>query len=190
MAKGKLAVQGPEPENKAALNAVDAAAKVAYDAIRSLVAITLQARDVTAENGNKPADLIGLYRRIYNADEMLTDVMKVVGGIKDSIKNHALPEVYERDGISTLTTAERDRVNMSTRVLASILAEDRQEVFRWLRETGNGSIIQETVNAGTLSSWVKNELEAARPIHPKVKYEITEVASLTRGEKPAIKKVG
>ena len=41
---------------------------------------------------------------------------------------------------------------------------DKQKGLEWLRTSGNAGLIQETVNAGTLSSFAKGETLAGHPL--------------------------
>jgi hypothetical protein len=168
-----------------AMSRIETGQDYCVKSIQALIKIIRITMDEAESKGNRAPDLIALYRRVYNADEVLSEVMKTLGALKDIFKYKLLPEAYEREGISTLTTSERDRVNVVAGIRASILAEDRSEVYRWLRDNGHGSIIQETVNSGTLVSFVKAELEQNRGVHEKIKVEPVGAASLTRGTKPA-----
>jgi hypothetical protein len=57
-------------------------------------------------------------------------------------------------GVKTITVEGVGRVSLSNRWSASML--DKTAGMEWLRETGNGSLIQETVNAQTLAAFAKD----------------------------------
>lgn len=150
-----------------------------------LVKLCQGALDEAIEKGGRAADLIGLYRRVYDAEEQLRKALTSLTAFKDLLKYKTLPEAYDREGISTLTTAERDRVTITQSVRASILAENRDKAYEWFRANGHGSLIIETVNSSTLTAFVKAELEQNHDLPEVIKVEPVETASLTRGNRPA-----
>ncbi len=94
----------------------------------------------------------------------------------------SLPERLEHDKIKTFSTDDW-RISRSTRVLASIPGEKRDEAYNWLRENDHGSLIKETVNASSLSALAKEIMEGGHElpedlfnVHPKVSVSFTKVA--------------
>ena len=64
---------------------------------------------------------------------------------------------------------------LSTRLYASPLAGQKEELFRALRENGFGELITETVNAQTLSSFVKEQAKENGEVVPEWIAEVTNV---------------
>lgn len=157
----------------------------ALERARSLV-------DKAADNGNKPAELIAAYRRIRDfmegADDPrvpdgITELMKNFTVIVEKFKWGLLPEAFERDNIGNLTIKGGDRVHIGETIRASILKDNRGKAYAWLRKNKHGDLIIETVNAGTLSAWAKEEIEANHPIPADlITVESVPTASLTRGK--------
>jgi hypothetical protein len=162
---------------------IDMLAERAASAMKTLTNHVSESLDAINAEGGKAPDLIALYRRIYDADETLTEALKVLGKQKDHLKFKALPEAFDAQGISTLTTATKDRVTITQAVRASILAANRDVAYKWLQDNGHGSIISTTVNASTLSSFAKHEMEAGNSL-PEEFFNVAVVsqAALTRGK--------
>lgn len=64
---------------------------------------------------------------------------------------------------------------LSTRLYASPLAGQKEDLFRALRENGFGELITETVNSQTLSSFVKEQAKENGEVVPKWIAEVTNV---------------
>jgi len=77
----------------------------------------------------------------------------------------------EAVGIESFKT-NRGTFYTKTNIYASISAGNRPVMFEWLRENDLGSLIQETVNARTLSSTVKGLLEDGETIPEEVNVTI------------------
>lgn len=75
----------------------------------------------------------------------------------------AIPERFKREEIKTFNTDDF-RVTISTRVMASIVDEERENAYQWLRDNGYDSIIKETVNASTMSATAKEIMENGREL--------------------------
>ena len=78
----------------------------------------------------------------------------------DGLSYELLPTMFTNQNVKSIKV---DGVGMTTVVVrwnASMV--DRAKGLDWLRETGNGGLIIETVNANTLASWAKEETLAGR----------------------------
>ena len=154
----------------------------AINAVDEFIAFTETATSAQVEVQGTASEMILLYRRIYDADEALAAAKTRLGKLKDRFKYNLIPEAFERENINTLTTSERDRVSLSHTVRASIPAANREQVYAWLRANGHESMIQQTVNASTLSAWAAAELSEMRPLPPEIVVNPVTSASLTRGK--------
>lgn len=78
----------------------------------------------------------------------------------EAISKQELPEAMDESGVSNIKIDGVGRISLRGEVYTSILSENREAAYEWLRATGRGSIITETVNASTLKaaakSWLKN----------------------------------
>lgn len=183
-----LGFEAIRPGLEALFRAHRAAAHAISELNSRLEALLQQAQD----NGNRASELIAIYRRGRDVTEGAEGDPRVPPGLDtllkefcarlDRLKYELLPEAFAREGTSVLTIVGGDRVTVSEEVLASILKEDRPVVYDWFRRHGHGDLIIETVNASTLSAWVKAELEENREPPEQVKVTIRQRANLTRGK--------
>lgn len=108
--------------------------------------------------------------RAFVALHHLHEVLKSIIGTDDSpglfksiygpFKSEVVPNVFEDKGIDkTLPLTEGYRVTVSTRLYASLPAANKQRGMEWLRKNGLGDLIQETVNAQTLSATAATMME-------------------------------
>jgi len=93
-----------------------------------------------------------------NYEEIKADRMQV---------EETLCAQLEASGIESFKT-NRGTFYIKTNIYASILVKNRPTMFEWLRENDFGSLIQETVDARTLSSTVKGLLEDGETVPEEV----------------------
>jgi hypothetical protein len=102
----------------------------------------------------------------YDAfDKLLGALKKRMSALekhRDSLSYEILPTIFTNQGVKTITLPDVGRVTVNVRWTATIL--DKQRGLEWLRTSGNEGLIQETVNAGTLSSFAKGETLAGHPL--------------------------
>lgn len=90
--------------------------------------------------------------------EALDDIRKEIGKTLETMSRDTLPDLMRDADVKTITIASLSRrFTRSQRVSCSIL--DKPAGYEWLRSTGNGDLIQPTVNAQTLSSFAKKHIE-------------------------------
>lgn len=53
---------------------------------------------------------------------------------------------------------------VQTKTFASAVPERKAELLAWLKENGYGDMVTETVNANTLSAWVREQLEESESL--------------------------
>lgn len=82
-----------------------------------------------------------------------------------SVVNEELTKV-DQEMVQTMINEEIPRFtrngksyHLTTRIFASPVAEKKDEFFDWLSGNGYGGMLKLGVNANTLSSWVKEQLE-------------------------------
>lgn len=175
-----------------ALVEVFKAHRAASIAMRDLETKIFQALTTVQEQGNRGSHLVAAYRRIRDAVEGAPGDARVPTGVETILKDikakiemlakNLIPEAFEREGVTTLTIIGGDRATITQRVFASIPAAVRTEAYAWLRKNKGGDLIQQTVNAASLSAWVKAELEQGRaPPEKLITTHIDNNTSLTRG---------
>lgn len=78
--------------------------------------------------------------------------------VYDIVRNSILAGKMEEEGIKTITVENVGRVCVTSDVYASIKVENKERAYQFLRDTGNGDIIKDTINSSSLKSVVKSML--------------------------------
>lgn len=92
---------------------------------------------------------------IKEAHKELDTAVKKIYHVKDALEKFAVPTRLEMMDLDSIRVPEVARsFSVQNKMSASFL--DKEKGYEWLREIGQGDIIQETVNAGTLTSFVRN----------------------------------
>jgi|GEM_PF-5192136 len=115
-----------------------------------------------AKDGDLPEACRG-YKALDDAYKGMDTSRKAVYAQLESISRQVIPELLAEAGVTNITVQIGDlsyRFGKSQRVNFSILPEKKETAFDWLRANGGDAIIQETVNAGTLSTFGKDFLKA------------------------------
>ena len=83
------------------------------------------------------------------------------------------------------------RITVSQVVKASILTEQKESAYLWLRREGYDAVVKETVNASTLSAIAKEKIESGNEL-PKTVFNVhtSERISLTKLNKEGDKTHG
>lgn len=98
------------------------------------------------------ATMLFRFKSIY---EDMDKSSKRIYHVKERLSKGVLPERMKDEGLDMLRVPELARsFSHQTKMSASFL--DKELGFKWLRDIGQGDIIQETVNASTLTSFVRN----------------------------------
>ena len=104
-------------------------------------------------------ELIKHYAELREVNDTIERAFKTLHDLKDHLSHFDVPDAFRREGIKTINVIDVGRVTVSYKWGCSIVDGKKPEGFEWLRETGNGGIIIETVNAQTLAAFAKNEVE-------------------------------
>ena len=106
--------------------------------------------------------------------ERISDLQKHV----NSLSYETIPTLFTNQGVKTITLPEVGRVSINVRWNASMI--DKEKGMDWLRASGNEGLIQETVNAQTLSAFAKGETLAGKPLPSDLfKVGTTQFVSIT-----------
>lgn len=103
---------------------------------------------------NDHINLIRHFAKVRNASELIKASRESLDEIEKQLSREYVPDSLRSRNIRTITVDDVGRVSLSVRWSCSML--DKQLGFQWLRETGNESLIQETVNAQTLAAFAKD----------------------------------
>jgi len=80
----------------------------------------------------------------------------------EDLSYNLIPTMFETQHVKTIKLDDIGRVTVNQRWVASM--PDKIKGMDWLRDTGNGGLIIETVNAQTLASFAKTEALDGRPL--------------------------
>jgi len=122
-------------------------------------------------NKSKEMDLVYKYRYakelLEKSENQYAESKKAVEEIESEIIELLQAEGKER-------TAKYEGVGfislMSPRVYASCLKEKEDDLFSFLKQEGRDDMIRPTVNARTLSSFVKELMDEGKPVPECVNY--------------------
>lgn len=101
------------------------------------------------------ADLAVLFFHLKTDYQQLDAAVKRFYHLQNRMERGILPEKMERAGTDMVRVPEVAR-SFSVQEKMSATMVDKAAAFEWLRGLGQEEIIQETVNAGTLSSFCRN----------------------------------
>lgn len=101
------------------------------------------------------------FLQFKQAYEKLDEARKALYHVLDHMDKVTIPEALEQagheDGVRVRVTDELG-YNFRRATKYSAKTIDKEKLFEWLREKGAGDIIVETVNAGTLASFLKEQM--------------------------------
>lgn len=98
----------------------------------------------------------------------------------EAITKVLLPQKMDEQGIQNVKIDGVGRIGLRGEVYASILAENRELAYDWLRSTGRAALITNTVNPSTLKAAAKEWLKNGEEIPEFIKITPATVATLTR----------
>ena len=103
----------------------------------------------------KPATLAEFYFHLRELHERADAAVKAVYHVHDMLNKFLIPTRLKDNGLDAIKVPAVARsFSIVTKTSASFI--DKDAGLAWLRETGNGDMIQETVNAGTLAAFCRN----------------------------------
>jgi hypothetical protein len=95
---------------------------------------------------------------VRNLADKLTELQKHV----DTLSYETLPTMFVNQNVKTINVDGVGRVTINVRWSGSMI--DKSRAFEWLRSTGNGGLIIETVNSQTLGAFAREETALGRPL--------------------------
>lgn len=118
---------------------------------------------------------------LKQAHKDLDDARKQFYHLVDFLEKGVVPEMLENDGVDMVRIPDIGRsFSKQNKMSASFI--DKDAGFEWLRGQGHGDIITETVNAQTLSAFVRNLIleEGIDPPEDIVKVSQYNTTSMTK----------
>ncbi len=138
--------------------------------------------EATKNDGKVPVPQIAeYYFHLDTAYEQVDKARKRVYHVTDMFNKHLLPTRLKDSGLDLIRVAAVARsFSVVTKTSATLL--DKEKGFEWLRGIGQGDVIQETVNASTLSALCRNLLleQGIEPPEDIVKMSSYDTTSMTK----------
>ena len=104
---------------------------------------------------------------LHDAKKAIDNVHTYIGGLHRKLSEEVIPGALENAQIESLVIGGK-RFGVSTRVNASIPAAKRDAGHAWLRDVAKcGDLINETVNAKQLSSFIEAYFEEHAELPPE-----------------------
>ena len=121
----------------------------------SLQIIAGNIRDETNQvvGTNDHVAVIRHYDNLRKLTALIKESREALSNMEERLSREQVPDVMRANNIRSTTIEGVGRVSLSSRWSASML--DKETAMNWLRESGNGGVIQETVNAQTLGALAK-----------------------------------
>lgn len=153
--------------------------KGAYEALVNAVdALDVEHKKV-AESATTVDKSIALFTLI-GVHEQLDEQTKRLFWMKELFSKTVVPEALAKDDVSRMSIDSIGKtVSVLTKYSATIV--DKPRALEWLRSSGNGELIGETVNSGTLASFLKSRMleEGEDPDPELFKLSVYKVTSMT-----------
>ena len=124
----------------------------------TLVAFIQSDTDI-AVSQDEHVSLIRHYDAVRIGMEQVKQARKSLEAIEEKLNRELVPDVMRRAGVKTITVDGVGRVTIANRISASIITEMKVPAFDWLRSTGQGGLIAETVNSQSLGGFARTYIE-------------------------------
>lgn len=129
-------------------------------------------------------DLSELAREMFDLkalkEELETQVKEVNVRLK-TLAEREIPEAMENRNINKFSVPGVGTIYIQADVRSSVLKDDRERFYQWLRENGHAEVVQDYVFPQTLNAFVKERLENGETFPEFLKTTVVEVARLRRG---------
>ena len=127
---------------------------------------TIEVMEINGDvNAATPFAPLGAYMRdLKEAIDMLGAIKTEYQNEFDRIRRGVLPDKMEAEQMSTITLPGVGRITVTDQMSASILPEYKLDMQAWLKDNGFGALVTATVNASTLSAFVKEQMGAGNDL--------------------------
>lgn len=104
---------------------------------------------------NDYKDKIRLQYAIRSWFDKIVAIEKALGAMHEAAQKKYVPEAMENEGIEKISIAGIGTVYLQSDMYVSMVAERKEEAYKWLEDMGNGDLIKPTVNSSSLSALIK-----------------------------------
>lgn len=124
------------------------------------------------------------YDNLRQANEIIKEARRALDEMSEQWSREYVPDAMRAKNVKTITLEGVGRVTISAKWSASIQDGKKPEAISWLKDGGNGSIVQETVNSSTLSAFAKAEFTEHGRELPVSLFKVGQMAytSITRSK--------
>lgn len=112
--------------------------------------------------------------------EGLEDLKKQRQERYDELRKRLVPDKLASLGLKGLKLSDGGSISLRSDVYPNLDKARELEFFDWLRATGNGALIKETVNHQTLKAFVKERIEGGEAVPDTVRVHTEMTAVYTR----------
>jgi hypothetical protein len=135
--------------------ALVALSHAAEELARAAAIVEALGDEIKNDGKTAPAQIAEFYFHLDMAYEGTDTARKRVYHVVDMFNKFIIPTRLRDSGMDLIRVAAVARsFSVVTKTSATLL--DKEKGFEWLRQIGQGDVIQETVNAGTLSALCRN----------------------------------
>ncbi len=116
---------------------------------------------------------------LHRLNERMLSDEKAFKGFKalwKDVKSVIVPNCFEQSGVDSVPLSEGFRVGTSSVTYASIATGKKPEAYVWLRDHDKGDVIQETINASTLSALAREMAEKNEEL-PEDLFKVVPIAN-------------
>lgn len=125
---------------------------------------TRDSADTIAKNDIPTA--VAYFAKLRDTVRDLATKMTALQKHVDALSMELLPTMFNNQNVKSIKVEGVGNVTINDRWSASMI--HKEKALEWLRETGNGGIIIETVNSQTLGAFAKDELRTGKPLPPEI----------------------
>lgn len=120
----------------------------------------LEAVVLSLENGApSPSEAATVMWQVSVAYDALDIARKMIYAQDDKLNKFIVPTVLQKNDIDSIRIPALARsFYITPKYSASFVPEQKDNAFQWLRDNGLSALIQETVNAGTLTTAIKDRI--------------------------------
>lgn len=155
------------------------AIQMAEEALAGMVRETIQA------NRNGLTEIGKAFVVARRIEDIVKDFQKNWSSYFERFKKELMPEALDDSDQTNLSLRGGHQIVVTHKLYASIKAGMKEPAYEWLRANGLGDLIQETVNASTLSAAAKEEREEKNIDLPAELFNLMdEVSASVRNVKP------
>lgn len=91
--------------------------------------------------------------------DAVKSVEKILAELHEQAQKRYVPEAMDAEDIEKVSISGVGTVYLQSDMYVSMVPERREEMYEWLRNTGNGDLIKPTVNGSSLTSLVRNMIK-------------------------------